>query len=182
MRTSQFNRLATWSWRLYGPNWEPECIEAGPSQFFLVDLVSFFLCRPHNRSRLAFRENKPSDVISTLVSIYDSKDLFVKELQVFLAQRLLTLTKDDTERVERELGFSFFLLFDCPFMPLSRSFLSIHDSVYLNCFPIFSTSAVTLRSSRFNSEKCLRVCEVMLRDMTDSKRRDGHVKSQKAVS
>ena len=30
-----------------------------------------------------FRTNKPSDVISTLVSIYDSKDLFVRELQVY---------------------------------------------------------------------------------------------------
>ncbi len=39
-----------------------------------------------------FRTNKPSDVISTLVSIYDSKELFVKELQVLLAQRLLAIT------------------------------------------------------------------------------------------
>ena len=38
-----------------------------------------------------FRTNRPSDVISTLVSIYDSKDLFVKELQVLLAQRLLAI-------------------------------------------------------------------------------------------
>jgi hypothetical protein len=38
-----------------------------------------------------FRTNKPSDVLSTLVSIYDSKDLFVKELQVLLAQRLLAV-------------------------------------------------------------------------------------------
>ena len=30
-------------------------------------------------------------MISTLVSIYDSKDLFVKELQVLLAQRLLAI-------------------------------------------------------------------------------------------
>jgi hypothetical protein len=39
-----------------------------------------------------FRTNKPSDVISTLVSIYDSKDLFIKELQVLLAQRLLAVS------------------------------------------------------------------------------------------
>ena len=51
------------------PNWEPEPIDAGPD----------------------FRTNKPSDTISTLVSIYDSKDLFVKELQVLLAQRLLAI-------------------------------------------------------------------------------------------
>ena len=51
------------------PNWEPEPIDAAPD----------------------FRTNKPSDTISTLVSIYDSKDLFVKELQVLLAQRLLAI-------------------------------------------------------------------------------------------
>lgn len=50
-----------------------------------------------------FRANKPSDVISTLVSIYDSKDLFVKELQVLLAQRLLAITDDNTEKVEKEV-------------------------------------------------------------------------------
>ena len=49
-----------------------------------------------------FRTNKPSDVISTLVSIYDSKDLFVKELQVLLAQRLLAIS-DAGDRVEREV-------------------------------------------------------------------------------
>ncbi len=41
--------------------------------------------------QLDFRTNKPSDIISTLVSIYDSQDLFVKELQVLLAQRLLAI-------------------------------------------------------------------------------------------
>ena len=45
-----------------------------------------------------FRANKPTDVISTLVSIYDSKDLFVKELQVLLAQRLLAVTDGNYER------------------------------------------------------------------------------------
>lgn len=51
----------------------------------------------------AFRTNKPSDIISTLVSIYDSKDLFVKELQVLLAQRLLSITDDSVEKVEKEV-------------------------------------------------------------------------------
>ena len=45
-----------------------------------------------------FRTSKPSDVISTLVSIYDSKELFVKELQVLLAQRLLTITDGNYDR------------------------------------------------------------------------------------
>lgn len=64
--------------------------------------------RPTNLSEiypiLDFRANKPSDVISTLVSIYDSKDLFVKELQVLLAQRLLSINDDGVERVEKEVG------------------------------------------------------------------------------
>jgi anaphase-promoting complex subunit 2 len=58
------------------PNWEPEPVDAGPD----------------------FRANKPSDVVSTLVSIYDSKDLFVKELQVLLAQRLLAVTDGNYEK------------------------------------------------------------------------------------
>jgi len=52
---------------------------------------------------IEFRTNKPSDVISALVSIYDAKDLFVKELQVLLAQRWLAITKDDSDLIEREI-------------------------------------------------------------------------------
>ncbi|KAF5336227.1 hypothetical protein D9758_014343 [Tetrapyrgos nigripes] len=103
------------------PNWEPEPVDAGPD----------------------FRTNKPSDVISTLVSIYDSRDLFVKELQVLLAQRLLAITDDSTEKVEKE------------------------------------RRNIEILKIRFG-EAALQVCEVMLKDMTDSKRIDGHVQSQKA--
>ncbi|KAF5377908.1 hypothetical protein D9615_006791 [Tricholomella constricta] len=102
------------------PNWEPEPVDAGPD----------------------FRANKPSDVISTLVSIYDSKDLFVKELQVLLAQRLLSITDEDTDKVEKE------------------------------------RRNIEILKIRFG-EAALQVCEVMLKDMTDSKRIDGHVQSQK---
>ncbi|PPQ79767.1 hypothetical protein CVT25_003320 [Psilocybe cyanescens] len=102
------------------PSWEPEPVDAGPE----------------------FRTNKPSDIISTLVSIYDSKDLFVKELQVLLAQRLLLITKENSDRVERE------------------------------------RKNVEILKIRFG-EAALQVCEVMLKDMTDSKRIDGHVQSQK---
>ncbi|KAH8114497.1 Cullin [Phellopilus nigrolimitatus] len=63
------------------PSWEPDPIDAGPE----------------------FRTNKPSDVISTLVSIYDSKDLFVKELQVLLAQRLLAITDGKFEKERRNI-------------------------------------------------------------------------------
>ncbi|KAJ7604032.1 hypothetical protein FB45DRAFT_958198 [Roridomyces roridus] len=102
------------------PNWDPEPIDAGPD----------------------FRTNKPSDVISTLVSIYDSKDLFVKELQVLLAQRLLAITDDNFDKVEKE------------------------------------RRNIEILKIRFG-EAALQVCEVMLRDMTDSKRIDGHVQSKR---
>jgi len=48
-----------------------------------------------------FRANKPADVLTTLVSIYDSKDLFVKELQVLLAQRLLAIQDGNYDREVR---------------------------------------------------------------------------------
>lgn len=66
------------------PNWEPEPTDAGPD----------------------FRTNKPSDTISTLVSIYDSKDLFIKELQVLLAQRLLAIQDGDFDNEVRSFPFS----------------------------------------------------------------------------
>ncbi|CAL1713211.1 unnamed protein product [Somion occarium] len=99
------------------PNWEPEPIDAGPE----------------------FRTNKPSDIISTLVSIYDSKELFVKELQVLLAQRLLAITDGSYEKERRN---------------------------------------IEILKIRFG-EAALQVCEVMLRDMTDSKRIDTHIQAQK---
>ncbi|KAI0322405.1 ubiquitin-protein ligase [Amylostereum chailletii] len=95
------------------PNWDPEPVDAGPD----------------------FRANKPSDVISTLVSIYDSKDLFIKELQVLLAQRLLTVADGDHEKERRN---------------------------------------IEILKIRFG-EGPLQVCEVMLKDMTDSRRIDQHV-------
>ncbi|TFK52323.1 ubiquitin-protein ligase [Heliocybe sulcata] len=97
--------------------WEPEPLDAGPD----------------------FRANKPGDIVSTLVSIYESKDLFVKELQVLLAQRLLNVTDGNYEKERRN---------------------------------------IEILKVRFG-EAALQVCEVMLRDMTDSRRIDQHVQSQK---
>ncbi|KIJ64413.1 hypothetical protein HYDPIDRAFT_175406 [Hydnomerulius pinastri MD-312] len=100
------------------PDWTPEPIDAGPD----------------------FRANKTSDIISTIVSIYDSKDLFIKELQVLLAQRLLAIKDGNLDRERRN---------------------------------------IEILKIRFG-EPALQVCEVMLRDMTDSRRIDQHVQSQKA--
>ncbi|KAI9573680.1 hypothetical protein HD554DRAFT_2167242 [Boletus coccyginus] len=98
------------------PEWTPEPIDAGPD----------------------FRASKTSDIISTIVSIYDSKDLFIKELQVLLAQRLLAIKDGNFDRERRN---------------------------------------IEILKIRFG-ESALQVCEVMLRDMTDSRRIDQHVQSQ----
>ncbi|PAV17180.1 ubiquitin- ligase [Pyrrhoderma noxium] len=99
------------------PNWEPEPIDAGPE----------------------FRTSKSGDMISTLISIYDSKDLFVKELQVLLAQRLLAISDGKFEKERRNLE---------------------------------------ILKVRFG-EAPLQVCEIMLRDMTESRRIDQHIQAQK---
>ncbi|KAL8292852.1 hypothetical protein RQP46_000546 [Phenoliferia psychrophenolica] len=84
---------------------------------------------------LDFRKSKGSDIIQLLVSIYDTKDVFVKELQVLLAQRLL-LIKDYA--LEREI------------------------------------KNVEILKIRFG-EASLQGCEVMIKDLQDSKRIDQHV-------
>ena len=76
------------------------------------------------------------------------------------------LTKDDTERVEREVRFFIFFL---PRTFHTHSLLSIQRR------------NIEILKIRFG-EAALQVCEVMLKDMTDSKRIDGHVQSQRAVS
>lgn len=101
-------------------------------------------------------------MISTLVSIYDSKDLFVKELQVLLAQRLLAITDDNFDKVEKEVRVS-----------------SLYQAQMLIIW--WQRRNIEILKIRFG-EAALQVCEVMLKDMTDSKRIDGHVQSQKAVS
>lgn len=62
-----------------------------------------------------FRSGKASDIISTLVSIYDSREVIVKELQVLLATRLLAVKDYDSvkEVCSGSLGFSRFLAMSC---------------------------------------------------------------------
>lgn len=114
---------------------------------------------------LDFRANKPSDVISTLVSIYDSKDLFVKELQVLLAQRLLVVKDGNFEKEVRFLVVSWSKKSD-----FQKERLTIS----------FQRRNIEILKIRFG-EAALQVCEVMLRDMTDSRRIDQHVQSQHTV-
>ena len=106
-----------------------------------------------------FRANKPSDVISTLVSIYNLKDLFVKELQVLLAQRLLAI-KDGN--LEKEV---FILTSSKHCIDLISPHL--HRDVILR----FWRSVLGKQRCKF----------AKLWDMADSKCIDQHVQAQQAV-
>ena len=94
-----------------------------------------------------------------MVSIYDSKDLFVKELQVLLAQRLLAVTDGNYEREVR------------------HQFSEWESRVLIGGIQRRNIEILKIRFG----EAALQVCEVMLRDMTDSRRIDQHVQQQKAV-
>ncbi|KWU47479.1 hypothetical protein RHOSPDRAFT_30906 [Rhodotorula sp. JG-1b] len=95
------------------PKWTPDPVDAPPN----------------------YRKSKGADVIQLLVSIYDTKDVFVKELQVLLAQRLLAIRDYALEKETKNLE--------------------------------------TLKT-RFG-EQALQGCEVMLKDLQDSKQLDASV-------
>lgn len=87
----------------------------------------------------------------------------MKELQVLLAQRLLAINDDSPEKVDKEVGYQV----------KSRG----NNADGRSCLQRRNIEILKIRFG----EAALQVCEVMLRDMTDSKRIDGHVQSQKHV-
>ena len=84
----------------------------------------------------------------------------MKELQVLLAQRLLAITDGNYEKEVRSSG------------PVTRS--------YAGCLIASQRRNIEILKVRFG-EAPLQVCEVMLRDMTDSRRINQHVQAQKPV-
>lgn len=90
-------------------NWMPDPVDAGPE----------------------YKKSKNSDVIGSLISLFDSKDIFVKEFQNVLGERLLKKEYD----FDREIR------------------------------------VLELLKIRFG-ESALQACEVMLRDILDSRRVD----------
>ncbi|XP_048265921.1 anaphase-promoting complex subunit 2 isoform X2 [Bombus terrestris] len=82
-------------------------------------------------------QRRMSDIISMLVNVYGSQDLFVNEYRTLLADRLLSQLNYHTEREIRHLE---------------------------------------LLKRRFGDNQ-LHYCEVMLKDVYDSKRIDGHIQS-----
>lgn len=57
----------------------------------MLHLVSSFIIELMSE----FRSGKTGDIVSTLVSIYETREVIIKELQILLAQRLLAVKDYD---------------------------------------------------------------------------------------
>ncbi|CAF9916564.1 hypothetical protein IMSHALPRED_003235 [Imshaugia aleurites] len=99
--------------------WMPDPVDAGPE----------------------FKKSKNSDVIGSLISLFESKDIFVKEFQNILGERLLKKEYD----FDREIR------------------------------------VLELLKLRFG-EAALQACEVMLRDILDSRRVDAFIHKDKELN
>ncbi|GIC84809.1 anaphase promoting complex subunit 2 [Aspergillus udagawae] len=99
-------------------NWMPDPVDAAPD----------------------YRKSKSSDVIGSLISLFESKETFVREMQNMLAERLLQKRAD----FEQE------------------------------------TSVLELLKVRFG-DNALQACEVMLRDIFDSRRVDAVVRNDQGL-
>lgn len=84
------------------------------------------------------RTSRSADIISMVVDIYGSKELFVREYRQLLAERLLNQLDFDPEKEIRNLE---------------------------------------LLKLRFD-ESLLHLCEVMLKDISDSKRINAHIQNE----
>jgi len=100
-------------------NWMPDPIDAAPD----------------------YRKSKSFDVIDSLISLFESKETFVKELQTLLVDRLLQKRDDYDQEV----------------------------------------SVLELLKVRFG-DSALQACEVMLKDISDSRRVDSSVRKDQGLS
>lgn len=100
-------------------NWMPDPVDAAPD----------------------FRKSKTADVIGSLISLFESKEMFVREMQNMLAERLLQKRTD----YEQEM------------------------------------SVLELLKVRFG-DSALQACEVMLRDIFDSRRVDAVIRNDQGLT
>jgi anaphase-promoting complex subunit 2 len=119
--------------KFWDPKWEPEPNDAAPE----------------------FRTGKTADVVGTLVSIYETREVIVDELQAYLAMRLLAINDYDSVK-------------------------EVSRVVFLHLLTT-KLRTIELLKIRFG-EEALHVCDVMLKDMADSKRIDDHVHGDIDVS
>lgn len=102
-------------------------------------------------------------MISTLVSIYDSRDLFINELQVLLAQRLLKGGEGADPASKSNDGEE-----GGAAAAAGKAMVDAAEKERRN---------VEILKIRFG-DAALQVCEVMLKDMGDSRRTDVHIQGQ----
>ncbi|XP_023245836.1 anaphase-promoting complex subunit 2 [Copidosoma floridanum] len=102
-------------------NWQPDPIDTGPNLYHHL------------------RKRRVADILSMLIGIYGSQDLFVSEYRTLLADRLLSQLNYQTDRELRHLEL------------LKRRF----------------------------GEQQLHHCEVMIKDIYDSKRIDGNIQLER---
>ncbi|KAI9791999.1 MAG: hypothetical protein M1833_001283, partial [Piccolia ochrophora] len=112
--------------------WTPDPVDAGPD----------------------YKKSRSSDVIGSLMSLFASKDVFVKEFQNIMGERLLK-KEFDAEKEARPSPY--FLL---PFRWANPS----------------QKRVLELLKLRFG-ESALQACEVMLRDVSDSKAIDRNIRT-----
>ena len=74
--------------------WMPDPVDAGPGKS-AFDMQSFA------DSDTDYKKSKSSDVIGTLISIFDTKDIFVKEFQNIMGERLLRKDFDFNKEVSK---------------------------------------------------------------------------------
>jgi anaphase-promoting complex subunit 2 len=88
-------------------NWEPTPIDAapGPPPLRSNAYAHLFCFRPwiFKTDRKDYRKTTSGDIVSMLLNTYDTKEIFVKELQVILAERLLASKDYDVERETRNV-------------------------------------------------------------------------------
>ena len=79
-------------------SWIPDPIDAGPGkQTLLFDLLYI------SKAITEYKKSKSHDVIGTLISLFDTKDIFVKEFQNILGERLL----NPNLNIDKEVGSSY---------------------------------------------------------------------------
>ena len=82
--------------RFSDPRWDPEPVDAAPGMS--ND------CSALHKLMAEFRSGKASDIVSTLVSIYETRESIIKELQALLGTRLLAVRDYDAVKEVRSMS------------------------------------------------------------------------------
>ena len=139
-------------------SWLPDPVDAGPGIHFAVILAGILLIT----FLTEYKKSKNSDVIGTLISLFETKDIFVKEFQNIMGERLLKADFD----FDKEVRANVIIL-----RPFAGSIV----------LQVFQIRVLELLKLRFG-EAPLQGCEVMLKDVLDSRRIDALIHREQELS